>query len=84
MAHPFTPISGRQSKPFGLTWSERLLRLTGEGVTATSNRPEFPSLQIHRCWSLMYGSVHSLLGNARAMNKCCVRLHSSSGDRQTV
>lgn len=84
MAHPFTHISRRQSKPFGLTWSERLFRLTGEGVTATSNRHEFPSLLIHLCWSLMNGSVHSLLGNARAINKCCVKLHSSSGDRQTV
>lgn len=81
MAHPFTHISERQPKPFGLTWRERLFRLIGEGVTASSNRHEFPYLQIHICWSLMDGSV---LLSARAMHKCCVRLHSSSGGRQTV
>lgn len=84
MAHPFSHISEREPEPFGLTWREMLFRLPGGGVTATSNRHGSPSLQIHICWSPMDGSVRSLLVNARAMRKCCVRLHSSSGGRQTV
>lgn len=46
MAHPSTGISEGEQEPFDLTWRGRLFKLTGDGVTATSNKHESCSLRI--------------------------------------
>lgn len=49
VAHPCADIFEGELEPFDLTWRGRLLGLTGEGVTTTSDKYESYSLciQLH-------------------------------------